>query len=186
MKKVVLVNVSPRKGGNSDVIAARLAEKAKDAEIRTVVFRETPVSPCLACNVCKGKETPFCVQKDVMGELIPELDECDALVLVSPIYFGRLSGPAMLFIDRLYSFFAPDRENASNATKTGKKLALVSPCGAGPADVYTKYLEETAATFGVAGFTDPKVLVCGGVNARGEVGEHAEDMEKINEIAAWI
>ena len=92
----------------------------------------------------------------------------------------------MLFIDRLYSFFAPDRENASNATKTGKKLALVSPCGAGPADVYTKYLEETAATFGVAGFTDSKVLVCGGVNAPGEVGEHAEDMEKIDEIAAWI
>ena len=97
MKKIIIVNASPRKGGNCDVVADKLSSELKDAEVEVFALRDKKVGPCLACNACKSRKTPVCVQKDDMGALIPRIDSCDAIVLLSPIYFGSGYIPAKDF-----------------------------------------------------------------------------------------
>jgi multimeric flavodoxin WrbA len=186
MKKVIIVDASPRKDGNSDFITEKLAAEIKDAEIEKYYLREKPVNPCHACDACKGKDAPACVQKDDMGQLISRIDACDALIMVTPIYFNRISGPATMFIDRLYCFFDPAKPGASNATKRGKKAALICSCGGGPVDVYTSHAESTIGSFALMGADETKVHVCGDANAPGSCKDHADDMKAVSEIAAWI
>lgn len=47
MKKILLVNASPRKGGNSDLITKMLAEELKDCEVIVFNMREKKCNPCL-------------------------------------------------------------------------------------------------------------------------------------------
>lgn len=86
-----------------------------------------------------------------MAELVSELDACDAIVLVSPIYFGQLNGPAKTFIDRIYYFFNPAKEGASIASKSGKKASVIYSCGNGSVDDDAKVAEAAAGNFGVIG-----------------------------------
>lgn len=186
MKKIIIVNASPRKGGNSDAITARLSADIKNADIEVFTLREKKVNPCMACDACKGKPAAICVQKDDMGALISRIDACDAIVLLSPIYFGHLNGPAKTFIDRLYCFFDPSKPNASLAARRGRKCAIICCCGAGPADIYAKTAESNSGGFAVAGADETKVYVCGGVNEPGSVVNHTKDIQAVDDIAAWL
>jgi len=186
MKKIIIVDSSPRKGGNCDVITDKLCESIHDAEVEVFKLRETTVNPCHGCNACKGKEKASCVQKDDFGSLIPWIDSCDALVLVSPVYFGQLNGPAKTFIDRTYCFFDPSKPAGNNASARGKKGAVIMCCGAGPADVYSKVAESTAKCFSNFGVDDSRVFVGGGVNTPGSFKDHADYMKAVGDIAEWL
>lgn len=71
MKKILLVDASPRKNGNSEVIVDKIAAELQDAEITVFKLREKKVNPCFACDACQGKDAPSCVRKDDMSALIP-------------------------------------------------------------------------------------------------------------------
>lgn len=60
MKKIIIVNASPRKGGNCDVVADKLSSELKDAEVEVFALRDKKVGPCLACNACKSRKTVCC------------------------------------------------------------------------------------------------------------------------------
>lgn len=186
MKKVILVNASPRKNGNCAVIVQKLAEELKNEAVEIFDLNQKTVKPCLACGACKTKETAMCVQKDDMRELIDKLDACDAFVLLTPIYFGQINGPAKTWIDRLYCFFNPAKPMASMATKRGKKAALICPCGAGPVETYQKYAQETAGSFGIVGADETKVLICGDANAPGSWIKDAAHAAEVCSLAKWI
>ena len=65
MKKIVLVDASPRKNGNSEVIVDTLVkELGGGADVTVFKMREKHVNPCMACGACQGKDAPKCVQKD--------------------------------------------------------------------------------------------------------------------------
>lgn len=186
MKKIILVNASPRKNGNAAVIAEKLSAEIKDAEIKVFNADKDSINYCIACNACKAKETPACIQKDGMGELISKLDACDGMVLLTPIYFDQISGQAKTFVDRLYCFFNPMKPGASAATKRGKKAALIGCCGGGPVEVYGPYLEGVAGRFGVMGADETRTAIFSGVNAPGSIAEREDAMTEISDIAAWL
>ncbi len=186
MKKVLVIDASPRKNGNCDAIAARLAEKLGGTETSVFKIREKTVKPCMACNACKAWDAPACIQKDDMGALIGEIENCDALVLLSPVYFGQVNGPAKSFIDRLYCFFAPSKPAGTNTAKPGKKAALICSCGGGPVDVYTKYAEGTAQDFAVMGAKETRAFVCADCNAPASCFKDERSEKGIDEIAEWI
>ena len=187
MKKIILINASPRANGNCSKAMEVIAESIADAEITVFNLREKSVNPCLACNACKTKDTVFCVQKDDMTQLLPFLDECDAIVVASPIYFGMVNGPAKTFLDRIYPFFNPGKPNATIATKFNKKCAVILTAGSMPADVNAKH-GEAYNCFGIAGFTDAKVLSFNseksGMGAN--IFSIEEDAKNLRDLAVWL
>lgn len=186
MKKILLVDASPRKNGNSEVIVDTLKEEFKNAEVTVFKMREKKCNNCLACAACQGKETQMCVQKDDITELLPIIDECDAIVLTTPIYNHQMSSMSRLFVERLYPFFNVEKKNMSNTSKFGKKAALVCSFWGGPKEVYEKYASWSVETFLQMGAEETKSIVFGGVLNRGDIKDHDDYMKEVKELAEWL
>lgn len=186
MKKILLVDSSPRKNGNSEVIVDKIAAELKDAEVTVFKMREKKVNPCFACGACQGKDAPSCVQKDDFSALIAEIEACDAIVLTTPIYFHQVNAQAKMFIDRTYAFFNAEKPFMSNTAKRGKKAALVCSFWGGPADVYEKYAEETVKGLSFMGADDTKSLIFGNIPQPGEIQNNEKYMEEVSDLAKWL
>ena len=106
-----------------------LAEDLKDQEVVVYKMRETKNNFCLACGACQGKDTQICVQKDDYTALLPVMNECNAIVIATPIYNQQICSMAKLFIERWYPFFKYDSPLMSNTSKPGKRELLYVPSG---------------------------------------------------------
>ena len=187
MKKINLVNASPRQNGNCSMAMEIIRKNISDAEVEVFNLREKTVNPCIACNACKAKDTVFCVQKDDMADLLPRIDSCDALVVATPIYFGMINGPAKTFLDRIYPFFNPSKPNGTIAAKFNKKCAIILTAGSMPREVNMKQ-GEAYNCFEIAGFSDSKVLSFNSEKsgAQSNIFSVEEDAQQIKALAAWL
>ena len=63
MKNIVIIDASPRKGGNTDVLtdAAAAAIEAAGASVTRCHIRDAKINPCLGCNAC----VVYCPKKAV-------------------------------------------------------------------------------------------------------------------------
>ncbi len=102
--RIVIVSGSPRKGQNSEKIAAysekRIRERGFEAEV--IKLGEKKVGPCIACDACKKAKK--CSQNDDFNSLIETIESADGLLLVSPTYMGNMSGQMKCFLDRSVLF----------------------------------------------------------------------------------
>ena len=100
--KVLIINGSPRTGGNTEVALAEMQKIFREEGVEYEVVRaaERPVGGCMACQACKtiGK----CVMKDLVNETAPKLEAADGVVVASPVYFASANGNLISFLDRLF------------------------------------------------------------------------------------
>lgn len=100
--KVLIINGSPRKGGNT----ARLLKEATDIFDREGVGYELyqiggqGVRGCMACGYCFTHEG--CVLRDDVNRLAQALEECDGLLVAAPVYYGSANGSVISLLDRLF------------------------------------------------------------------------------------
>ncbi|HMM06814.1 MAG TPA: flavodoxin family protein [Clostridiales bacterium] len=165
MKKILVLNFSPRKKGNATALTEAMAAEinASGGEAAVYTVADFTVNPCQACAACKKQDVPSCVQEDDFAALIPELDACDGMIFASPIYFGRITGTAKNFIDRLYCYFNP-AIGPMFTKKEQKRLAVVMPFGGGDGAVYQKEAEWLGDCLEIIGVTEMKSLLQGNLN----------------------
>ena len=99
--KVLAILGSPRKNGNSEVLAQTVAEKIaekRDAEIEYLRTHKLEISGCIGCNGCE--KTGMCVIKDDMIDIYEKVDQADIILLATPIYFYGPSSQIKAVIDR--------------------------------------------------------------------------------------
>ncbi|HVO83474.1 MAG TPA: flavodoxin family protein [Syntrophobacteria bacterium] len=103
-RNVVVVIGSPRKRGNSSVLAKRIVAgaKAEGAKVETFFLHDMNIKPCTACGSCRKKPKIDCVIQDDMQILYPKLKGADAIVIASPVYWFTVSAQTKLFMDRWY------------------------------------------------------------------------------------
>lgn len=105
MKKIILVNGSPRKNGNTAQLLKSAATGAQDAgaEVTTINLYALNFKGCTSCFYCKlkSKEHGTCAMKDDLSPILEEIKLADAIILGSPIYFMNLSAGMIAFIERL-------------------------------------------------------------------------------------
>ncbi|MCD8222113.1 MAG: flavodoxin family protein [Clostridiales bacterium] len=187
MKKVLIINASKRRNGNSYALAKRFAEQLeRKAEVTTFNIGEKDVRVCLACDGCKRQHTPNCVQKDDFTALIPAIDSCDAMLILAPVHWDQFLAQLKAFLDRTYSFMDFSQPDMSMATRKDKKLAGYFCAGFGPVDVYTQMVETNLKSFATAGFQEYKAYVAGNANVPGSVMENEDAMKAADEVAAWL
>ena len=97
---VLILNSSPRKGGNSDVLCQQFAKGAEEAghQVEKIDLREKKLAPCLACYACM-KEHVGAIRDDMAG-IFTQMQQADVIVLSSPVYFYSLSAQLKMLIDR--------------------------------------------------------------------------------------
>ena len=109
-KKVIVVSSTPRKGGNSEILAEEFARGAKEAGnvVQFIRVRDLPLRFCTGCLYCQSHGG--CVLQDGMNGLYEEFSSADALAFATPVYYYAVCGQLKTFLDRLNPLFP--RENA--------------------------------------------------------------------------
>ena len=172
MKTIVLVDASPRQGGNSEIVVDTLAEALAGCEVTVFKMREKDCRFCRACAACQGKETQMCVQRDDITALLPVIDQCDAIVMATPIYNQQITAQAKLFIERWYPFFNREKKNWSNTSRQGKKAALVCSFWGSPNSQI--------------GAEETRTLIFDHIPGRGEIRSRPDYMAQLRELARWL
>ncbi len=88
-KKTLILNGSPRKNGDTAALL-RVLTGSLSGEVRAVDCYRADISPCVDCRACRREKR--CVLRDGMQELYPYIEECDSVVIASPIYYAELTG----------------------------------------------------------------------------------------------
>jgi len=100
--KVLMINGSPRVNGNTSVALSKMADIfAKNGiDTETIQVGYTCVRGCIACGYCfeKGK----CSIDDIVNQVAPKFEECDGLVIGTPVYYASANGTLISFLDRLF------------------------------------------------------------------------------------
>ena len=104
-KKIVILNGSPRKAGNTAALTAQFTKGAKEAGNAVTEFFLDGMD-IHGCKGCFGghssRECP-CVQRDDMDKIYPAVKECDVIVLATPLYYWNMSGQIRTAVDRLFA-----------------------------------------------------------------------------------
>lgn len=162
--KIVTLLGSPRSTGNSSTIAKHLAEAALKLGARSSIYELNRLSyrGCQGCYACK-KSLDCCGLKDDLTEVLAAVQEADALVLATPVYYGDITAQLKGFVDRSFSYLKPDYLTNPEPSRLGaKKLVFVltqgHPDEALFADIFPRY--ETFLKW--MGFTEIRLIrACG-------------------------
>lgn len=125
-KSIIALIASPRKNGNSTLLAQKIAEGAKAAGARVEMFNlhKMNIKPCTACDKCHAADDTFCIIRDDMQKLYAKILAVDGIIFASPIYFFTVSAQLKLFMDRCYALGGP-----SGYALKGKKMAVALTYG---------------------------------------------------------
>ena len=121
-KRILILNGSPRRNGNTSALTARFRAGAEEAGHTVTEFHlgSMRIGGCLGCWQ-GGDETHPCVQRDDMELIYPVYREADVVVLASPLYYWFLSGQLKTAFDRLFAI----AEGDANCRNPKKECVLI-------------------------------------------------------------
>lgn len=104
--KAIAINGSPRKKWNTAILLEKALEGAvvQGADTELIHLYDLNFRGCISCFNCKlksGKSYGQCSVNDGLKPILQKIEEADALILGSPIYFGNLTGETRSFLERL-------------------------------------------------------------------------------------
>ena len=134
--KVIAFNGSPRKKWNTATLLEKALEGAASQGAKTELIHlyDLNFKGCISCFACKtigGKSYGRCAVKDDLAPIFRNIEEADALILGSPMYFGAVSGEMKSFMERLlfpYSTYTdPPQSLFPRQIKTGFIYTMNTP-----------------------------------------------------------
>ena len=112
--KVLLVNGSPRKNGNTFVALTEVSRTLETEGIETEIVQigNKPVRGCIACMTCKKKQNGRCTfDDDICNRILEKAAGADGFVFGSPTYYGQPNGALMSVIQRMLYADVIDRKS---------------------------------------------------------------------------
>ena len=99
--KVLGINGSSRKDGNTAIIIGKVFEELNKEDIETELIQlaDYDIQPCRGCFACKGRGN--CVlAKDGFAYIFSQMVEADGIILGSPVYSADVSARMKAFLER--------------------------------------------------------------------------------------
>lgn len=161
--KIVGINASPRAGWNTHMLIESAMEGAmgQGAHGETIHLSSLQYTGCTSCFACKrigGKSYGKCAIQDDLQEVLEKIEDADALVLGSPIYFGEVTAAFRGLVERLFfqylvydkdrSILNPKRKNVLLLFTTNAPEAAYEEVGynkkfEGYRDMFQRFIGET-------------------------------------------
>lgn len=100
--KVLMINGSPRIGGNTSIALAEMEKTFAKNGIETEIMQigNKAIRGCIACGTCMKKGQ--CVFDDAVNEAASKFEAADGLVIASPVYYASANATLIAFLDRLF------------------------------------------------------------------------------------
>lgn len=124
-KNIVVITGSPRKGGNSDLLAEAFisAAEAKGHMVQCFDAGRMKIGGCHACSTCYKTGKP-CTFDDDFNKIAPAVLEADVVVFSMPTYWFSVPSNIKGVLDRMYCFLVGGKMDQV----AGKKAALFACC----------------------------------------------------------
>ena len=168
--KVLIINGSPRKGGNTTIAVAEIAKILEQDQIEVINYQigMKDIRGCTACNYCRLNG--HCVFNDEVTELAEILKQADGVVIASPVYFASANGSLISLLDRLFYSTTFDK-----SMKVGASVAVARRGGCSATfDQLNKY-------FTISGMPVVSSQYWNSVHGM-TPGEAEQDLEKLNSL----
>ena len=168
-KKIIILNGSPRKTGNTAALTSEFAKGAREAGNTVTEFflGSMNIHGCKGCfGGGKNPDSP-CVQKDDMDKIYPVYKEADIVVLASPLYYWTISGQLKTAFDRLFAVAECD-PNYRNPRKESVLIMAAEGHGFEESEYWYDRLEKHL------GWKSLGKILCGGVMAVGDIKDKQE------------
>ncbi len=107
--KVLILNGSPRKGGNTSLAIREMVSVFEKEDIETEIIEvgSKDIRGCVAC--CRCTELGRCVFDDIVNEVADKFREADGLVAASPVYYASANSTLTALLDRLFGSTSFDK-----------------------------------------------------------------------------
>lgn len=164
--KVLIINGSPRVNGNTTLALEQMINifNADGIEVDYVQVGNMDIRGCIACAACHNGRSN-CVIDDIVNELAPRFEECDGMVIASPVYYANANATLIALLDRLFYSTGFDKR-----MKVGASVAVARRGGCSATfDQLNKY-------FTISGMPVASSQYWNSVHG-GAKGEAAEDLE---------
>ena len=181
-KKVLLINGSPRKNGNTATALQEVAKSLNAQGIQTEIewIGNKPIRGCIACGSCKRNGSGQCVfDDDICNSMIRKMNEADGLVVGAPVYYGVPAGQTLSLIQRML-YAGADVQN--------KPAAAITICRRGGATAAFQTLTMPFQMMNMPIATSQYWNIAYGLTP-GEASQDAEGMQTMRTLAnnmAWM
>jgi multimeric flavodoxin WrbA len=185
MSDVLLFLGSPRKNGNSEVLAQAVCRGIEQAggSVETIRLCALQIAPCIGCGGCD--KTGHCVVLDQMIPLYEKIEAARRVIIASPIYFYSVTAQTKGFIDRCQALW--NRKHLQ--VKAGvwrqdpdRKGYLLSVAATKGEKVFDGAVLTMKYTCDAMGLVYGGGLLVRGVDRRGEMKNDLENMRKGEEF----
>lgn len=100
--KILGINGSPHKNGNTSLLIKEVFKTLEQEGFETELFQlgGKQVHGCTACGICREKKDGKChIKNDAINECIAKMNEADAILIGSPVYFANVTTEIKALID---------------------------------------------------------------------------------------
>ena len=173
--KVLGINGSPRKGGNTDILLDEALKGAGSVGClcEKITLNELDFSACQECESLS--DNGDCIVNDDMQAVYSKVDKADVIIVASPVFFGSLSAQTKMMIDRFQcrwrSKYVTGMGQHISAAKKGAFISV-------SAVDKEKYFNNAATIIKIFFNTIDAVysgeLFCPGLENRGDALKHPE------------
>lgn len=143
--KILIIHGSPRKKNTWDllnIVKDKLNAKM-DINYELIELNKAKLDTCKGCFNCIFRGEDKCPHSSTMKSLIDKIDNCDAMIMTSPVYSLQISGLLKNFIDHMsYNFHRPKYFNK-------KALIIITTAGAGEKES-ANYLKKVLQFWGLS------------------------------------
>lgn len=182
-KKIIILNGSPRKGGNTSMLCDAFGEGAKTSGHSVIRFdlQYMNIHGCIGCM--KGGKNPAspCVQKDDMDMIYPAYTEADIVVLASPMYYWSITSQLKATFDRLFAVAETD----ANYQNPRKDCIMLMAAEGDSQSNWKPVLDYYHALLGHLGWKDCGKVLAGGLMNVGDISGKPS-LEEARKLGASI
>lgn len=183
IKNILVLTASPRKHGNSDMMADAFIAGAKSAGhiVNKYQAAFTNISGCRACDSCWSKGVP-CSYNDAFNEkFAPLLERADVLVLCMPMYYYGFPASIQATLEKTYSYFMPQSPRKIKIRET----ALLICGGENDAESYSGAIDTYKHISNFLQCKDRGMVVATGLLEKGAIAS-TDYLKKAEELGKSI
>ena len=103
--KVIAINGSPKKDGNTFHALNIVGNEIKDAGIDFEIIQvgHKMIHGCIACGKCAINQDEKCtIVTDDLNTILQKIKDADGILPGSPVYYSGIAGTMKCFLDRLF------------------------------------------------------------------------------------
>ena len=182
--KVLAINGSPRKTGNTASLIEKTLEgaRAKGADVRRIDLEDMKI------RAVREDDYTVCLDgaredlSDDLPGIIEAISSSDAIILASPIFFGSIAGAMKVMIDR-FQFAWLEKNIRRREVFPGKKRgAFISVQAQERPDFFNNASSIVRHFFATVNISYSEELFCCNLEKKTDAGTNADYMKKAFEL----